>query len=125
MSTLRTITVPTLDHGPITITCPDWCTEPHQNPEYRIDLTHAGPDIAFNVETSRGTATLMTAWYEQRPHIGERFPGTRTFINVEINGDTYPSDPRQLDQLAAALTIHAIHLRTLAQQLTALKAVAT
>ncbi|MGW1278035.1 DUF6907 domain-containing protein [Streptomyces tsukubensis] len=121
MTGARTVTVPTLDHGPLSLICPSWCAEPHDQAEYRVDITHAGPDTPLTGDTSRGTATILTAWLEQRPYT-HRPPGTAPFINIEIGGDCYPCNPAQLHQLAAALTSHATHLRALAGQLTTLLA---
>ena len=121
--TARTVTLRTIDHGDITIPEPAWCAgHPSPDPEHRIDISHVGKTHPFNLHTSRGPITAMLATVEQRPFIGDRFPGTDTFVNVEICGDWYPSDPQQLQELAAALVVHATHLRTLARELSALKA---
>lgn len=123
MSAPRTVTVPTRDHGDVTIPCPDWCTgEYHQRRGARVDITHTSADICFNVETSDGPVTAMRAVFEQRPFT-EREPGRGVFVAVELDGEWYPCSPQQLDRIAAALTVHSVHLRTLAQQLAVLQAV--
>jgi hypothetical protein len=116
----RTVTVSTVDHGPVTITCPPWCTDAHPAGGYRVDIAHAGREVPFDVVTSRGTATVLLAALEQRPYT-EAAPGTGVFVAVEIGGDCYPSSPEQLENLADALTGHAVGLRALAVQLAALR----
>ncbi|MFJ4012245.1 DUF6907 domain-containing protein [Streptomyces sp. NPDC090026] len=118
------VTVPTLDHGPVVVPEPAWCTgHNHPHTEARDDVTHTGPIIPFNAPTSRGEVTLMLAALEQRPFATHHAPGTETFVNVELAGeDWYPSTPDQLDALADALVEHATTLRHLARQLATLRA---
>lgn len=121
MTEPRTVTMPTLHHGLITIPEPDWCIG-HDLPhiEHRIDISHVGPTVSFDVPTSRGEVVTMLAALEQRPFTA-RHPGTGVFMNVELCGDDwYPSSPAQLDQLADALVGHAAQLRALARQLAVL-----
>lgn len=123
MSAPRTVTVHTHDHGDVTIQEPAWCTGAfHQPGGARVDVTHTSDDIPFNVETGEGSVTTMRAVFEQRPFT-EREPGRGVFVSVELDGQMYPSTPQQLDRIAAALVIHAVHLRTLARQLSVLQAV--
>ena len=114
---MNTVTIHTRDHGDVTIPEPAWCTgQYHQQGGARVDISHTSDDTEFNVETSDGTVTVMRAVFEQRPYT-EREPGRGVFVSVELDGQWYPSTPAQLDQYAAALTVHAVHLRTLARQL--------
>ncbi|QXE36958.1 hypothetical protein KQY30_24860 [Streptomyces sp. GMY02] len=122
MSHPRTVTIETLDHGQITIPEPDWCTGHDGPPQYRVDITHDGPDIPFNMTTSRGQVTSMIAALSQHPFSELPHPGRTVHMWVEIAGGGHPSNPQQLRQIAAALTSHAFHLRTLANQLTELLA---
>lgn len=115
---MSTVTIPTSDHGDVTIPEPAWCTGGYHQPGgYRGDISHTSDDIEFNVETGDGTVTAMRAVFEQRPFAERRPPGRGVFVSVELDGDWFPSSPRELDQIAAALVIHAVHLRTLARQL--------
>lgn len=116
MRTPRTVTVQTTDYGPVTIECPAWCLGVHPDNGYRVDIFHEGPEVTFNVPTSRGEVTSMTAALEQRPY-AERAPGTEVFVNVELAGDHYPSNPAELDAMAAALVEHAQKLRFLSRRL--------
>ncbi|WP_455360001.1 DUF6907 domain-containing protein [Streptomyces sp. SYSU K21746] len=123
MTAARTVTVQTIDHGDVVLTCPAWCAGHDETPQYRIDISHFGPEMEFTAETSRGTVTTMIAAFEQRPYIGDKFPGTAPLVWMGIDGDGYPSNPEQLDQLAATLVEHAAQLRHLARELTVLRAV--
>ncbi|MGW1892126.1 DUF6907 domain-containing protein [Streptomyces sp. NPDC002004] len=116
----RTVTVPTIDHGDVTITCPSWCVG-HQDdaPLYRVDITHVGPDESLALPTSRGPATHLITTLEQRPFT-ERPPGIGTFVNVFIDSDWYPTGPIGLDAMADALVEHAAELRARARRLSAL-----
>ncbi|MET7711027.1 hypothetical protein [Streptomyces sp. NPDC005407] len=122
MSAPRTVTVPTLDHGDIVIPEPAWCAgHDGQPPQYRIDIGHTGPERELIVPTSRGPVPLMVTAIEQRPFIGDRFPGTAPLVWLGISSDGYPSSPAQLDQLANALVGHAATLRALARRLAVLR----
>lgn len=123
MSAPRTVTVQTIDHGPVTMPEPAWCVgHDEQQPQYRIDISHFGPVTLFEVPTSRGEVTTMEAAFEQRPFIGDAFPGTDVFVWVGVADDGCPSTPAQLDTIAAALVEHAATLRGMARRLTALLA---
>lgn len=114
MTETRTVTVPTIDHGPITITCPPWCTGHAGQPaQYRADLNHSGPEHAFNFHNDR----VFTALLSQYPFgSGSRETG----LHIEEAGFAATLDPAGLRQLAATLTVHAAHLRTLAAELAVL-----
>lgn len=113
----RTVTIPTCDHGAVTIPEPAWCTgEEHQPDGYRVDVTHASRDYEFTISTSRGTALILSACFEQRPFT-EHPPGHAPFVNVELCGDWYPHDSADLRRLADNLVAHAGPLRDLADRL--------
>ncbi|WP_129308219.1 hypothetical protein [Streptomyces sp. L2] len=115
----RTVTVPTCDHGPVAVWEPDWCTgseSEHQPGGYRDDITHASPDYEFTTSTSRGTAVILRACFEQRPFT-ERPPGHVPFVNVEMDGDWHPHSSDDLRRLSDTLTAHADGLRELADRL--------
>ncbi|MFD5111458.1 DUF6907 domain-containing protein [Streptomyces sp. NPDC058391] len=112
-----TITITTSDHGPVTVSEPAWCTgQYHQAGGARVDITHTSVDIPFNLDVGDGPITVMRAVFEQRPFT-ELTPGRAVFVNVELDGDWTPCTVRQLNQLAAGLAMHPMHLRTLATQL--------
>ncbi|MFD5598123.1 DUF6907 domain-containing protein [Streptomyces griseorubiginosus] len=115
----RTVTVPTRDHGPVTVWEPDWCTgsdREHQSGGYRVDISHTSPDYEFTVSTSRGTPVVLRACFEQRPFT-ECPPGHAPFMNVEMDGDWHPHGSDDLRRLSDTLTAHADRLRELADRL--------
>lgn len=117
MTASRTITVPTIDRGPLVLTCPSWCAgHDTRIPQYQADLSHTGPEHAFRFNGEQLLLALLT----QYPFgSGSRETG----LYVEQTGFARTLDPAGLRQLAATLTVHAVHLRTLAGQLDDLLAV--
>lgn len=116
MSTRRTVTVPTLDHGPVTFTCPAWCTGHAGHPvECRVDLAHAGPEHVMNHQGEPLHVTQLVKFpYGSRP--------TTTGLYVEQTGFAQTLSPDGLDALAASLVEHAARLRHLARALSTLRA---
>lgn len=117
----RTITLPTEDHGNVTLPEPSWCVghADHRPDTYRADILHKGPDVtlAFHgVEvinvclTQSPCATIVT------PGLGGRTTG----VSVYPPGRTLT--PVSLYSLAAALDGYADQLRGLADQLDAILA---
>ncbi|MDT9689409.1 hypothetical protein Q5762_13895 [Streptomyces sp. P9(2023)] len=119
MTEQRTITLPTLDHGPVALPEPAWCRG-HQDhiPGYRVDLAHTGPEHSFAFDGEQ----LLVAMLSQAPfsETGSRATG----LYVEQTGYAATLGYAGTRQLAAALTVHAMHLRTLADSLTAIDAAA-
>ncbi|MFE6817080.1 DUF6907 domain-containing protein [Streptomyces sp. NPDC057677] len=118
------ITLPTTDHGDVTLSEPGWCTG-HANhiPGYRVDLTHTGTvhDLTFE------GATILDAMFSQFPHStdpeGRPDPARcRTGLYIAQVGYSATLNPAEVRQFAATLTVHAMHLRTLADQLEAIRA---
>lgn len=112
----RTVTLDTLDHGPVTLSEPGWCTghSGHQ-PCHRADIAHTGTEHHFAFDGEQ----LLVAMLTQNP-LAENQSGVGVY--VEQTDYTRTLDPAGLRQLAAALTVHAMHLRTLADELAAIKA---
>ncbi len=115
----RTVSLPTVDHGAVTLQEPSWCAgHTHHDPETaRADLIHAGPSI----ECAQLGRTLMSAELVQSPYattstprLGSPTPG----VSVYPLGRTL--DPTDLYALAAALDSYADRLRDLADQLDAI-----
>ncbi|MFC8201359.1 DUF6907 domain-containing protein [Streptomyces sp. NPDC057298] len=116
MSEPRTIVLPTLDHGEVTLTCPAWCAgHPDHRPDtHRADILHAGPDIALTFHGEHiGDASLVQAPFSELTSRGPE-------ISVSLLGQTL--DPAGVYDLAAALDRHSDQLRNLADQLSALLA---
>ena len=112
---IRSITLPTIDHGEITLPEPSWCVG-HADHEAgdRADILHRGPDVALVfrghfitdaglVQTPFSTADI--------PELCSSTPG----ISVSPIGRTL--DPASVYDLAAALDGYADRLRDLADQL--------
>lgn len=114
----RTITVPTLDHGDVTITEPAWCTgETHLVPVDRSDITHQGPDITLTVGTARGPRPLINLFLAQDPFATQP-PGTTVHVSVELlDSDHYSYDVAGLDQLADDMYEVARRVRLVANRL--------
>ncbi|WP_327319258.1 DUF6907 domain-containing protein [Streptomyces sp. NBC_01235] len=113
MTEPRTITLPTSDHGPVTLTCPAWCSghADHRPDSYRADLTHYGTEerLTFHGQALYTVMLAQTPFSENATHdVG---------LYVEQGGYTGSLDPAGLYDLAAALDGHADRLRDLADQL--------
>ena len=114
--THRTVTLPTIDHGPVTLAEPSWCAghTDHHPRTARVDILHAGPpvDLAYL------GAPLFTAQLVQSPFVTPDRPGVggRTAgVSVHPIGRTLT--PVDLVGLAAALDSYADRLRGLADLL--------
>ncbi|MFG3189269.1 DUF6907 domain-containing protein [Streptomyces omiyaensis] len=109
----RPITLPTLDHGPVTLPEPGWCLgHADHAPCHRVDLTHTGAEhrLAF------GGDDLLVAAFTMDPHSTDP-ERRRTGLYVEQTGWAATLDTDGIRRLAATLTVHAMHLRQLADQL--------
>lgn len=116
MSSNRTVTLATEDHGDVTLPEPSWCAgHTHHDPQsVRADLIHSGPEVQLNFRYD----TLLSASLVQSPYAGDATPGRggRTpGVSVFPLGDTL--DPEQLYDLAARLDGYADQLRGLADRL--------
>lgn len=111
MTGARTVTVLTLDHGPIAVPEPDWCTGHAGEPvDYRDDLCHARP-----VPTRTALVAELVAY-----PFGRHPVEASIYIEIDIPGRTL--DPAGLEALACDLDEQAAELRQLATRLTALRA---
>jgi hypothetical protein len=125
----RTITVPTLDAGDVTLTEPSWCTGTHHQPitaedgtvlpPRREDIAHVGPSIDITVGTRRGPRRLLELMLWQDP-----FPtpsnanGSRVYVAVHLlDGDHFDYDVAGLDQLADDMYEVARRVRLVANRL--------
>ena len=117
----RTVTLPTLDHGPVTLVCPDWCSGHDTAPQYRSDLFHESREQQLDLPVRGGSVELLAVAFEQRPFV-EAWPGTTPFVNVGFSGDYHPVRVDGLEAMADALEQHAATLREYADQLHALLA---
>ncbi|MGW1000761.1 DUF6907 domain-containing protein [Streptomyces sp. NPDC002520] len=117
----RTITLPTSDHGDVTVIEPDWCQgHPNHRPDdLRADIHHSGPDVtlAFRGHHITDACLVQSPFTEiDVPELSSRTPG----VSVSVIARTL--DPAGLYELAAALDRYADELRALADQLTGILA---
>lgn len=114
----RTITVPTADHGNVTVTEPDWCTADHTFEGYREDIEHSGAVTYLTIPTEcHGPAHTLPVEFVWRP-----FSPTDALIKAAIELDGWHEfDPAGLDRAADALIEHAATLRVYARQLATLR----
>ncbi|MEU5097621.1 hypothetical protein [Streptomyces sp. NPDC020996] len=117
----RTVTLPTADHGPVTLPEPSWCAgHTHHDPDtLRADLIHAG----HSIECAHLGRTLLVAQLVQSPHAttsAPRLGGPTPGVSVWPLGLTL--DPVSLYGLAAGLDAFADRLRGLADDLAAVLA---
>lgn len=119
MTEPRTITLPTLDHGNVTLTCPVWCRghADHRPDTHRADILHKGPDITLTFRA----AEVITAGLTQSPYAT---PGTPELGGRTVGVSVYPPGrtltPVGLYELAASLDSYADGIRDLADQLHAI-----
>lgn len=114
----RMVTIPTVDHGDVAVSCPAWCSqEYHQAGGYRVDITHSSPDVDMLVPTGEGPTVLLRHGLEERPFSEPH----GVHAHVELDGRWYQCSEQQLDDLAAGLVEAARELRSLARRLAVLK----
>ncbi|WP_406171193.1 DUF6907 domain-containing protein [Streptomyces sp. NBC_00996] len=116
MSAPRTVTIRTVDHGPVTIPEPSWCAGRHPDGGARVDITHVGPDRPLTIPTRRGPAVHLVTALESRPFVAESFL-RGPFVAVEIGGDWYETGLAGLERMASELEAHAEQLRDRARGL--------
>lgn len=116
MSAGRTVTVHSVDYGPVTFVCPPWCLTVHVDGGYRADICHAGPAtaLAFRGEQLWHAETVAYPYAERLPR------GIGVYVAQTDYAGTF--DPDGLDGLAEAFVEHAAALRHLARELAALHA---
>ncbi|MEU9641501.1 hypothetical protein [Streptomyces sp. NPDC048188] len=106
-----TITLPTVDHGDVTLPEPSWCRgHAHHDPRtLRCDLLHTGPEqlLAFR---GHGIAVASLAQAPFAEEAGRHVYGSESLVAREL-------DARGLYAYAAALETYAAGVRALADQL--------
>lgn len=90
MTDPHTVTVDTIDHGPVTLPEPFWCVGTHPAGGYRADITHYGEEIALVVETPcHGPVRALSAALYQGPF--SEYETTDVVVSVEF-GDAETVD---------------------------------
>ncbi|MCY0926908.1 hypothetical protein OTB20_11975 [Streptomyces sp. H27-H1] len=114
MTGARTVTVPTLDHGDVTLPEPAWCAGHREGPaEYRADLHHAAP-----VPVPDGLVDIDAELVEY-PYGTTPVPAS---VYVELTAPGLTLDPDGLRAFAAGLVQRAALLVEFADRLAVLRA---
>ncbi|MFF9687285.1 DUF6907 domain-containing protein [Streptomyces sp. NPDC014623] len=117
MTAERTVTVPTVDQGNVTITEPSWCTgHEGQVPHLLSDTGHIGAPHRAKFDGEE----LAFAALSQDPFAVKSDRGVG--VHVEMGALACSLSPSELDDLAVVLVNYAGTLRHLARQLSALRA---
>ncbi|MFF0104518.1 DUF6907 domain-containing protein [Streptomyces hirsutus] len=116
----RTVTLPTIDHGDVTIPEPSWCIgHADYRPEYRADILHRGPDVTLTFRGHHITDACIVQGPFSTINIPELCSSTP---GVSISVIARTLDPVGLHELAAVLDGYADRLRDLADELSAVLA---
>lgn len=113
----RTITLPTQDHGDVTLVEPAWCRghADHRPDAYLCDITHYSAETVLSFQG----AELFRVMVTQSPHATHAEHRAVTAF-VEEQGFTGGLDPVGLYDLAATLDAHADRFREYADRLAAI-----
>ncbi|MGY1579771.1 DUF6907 domain-containing protein [Streptomyces sp. MN13] len=88
MDSLRTVTLETIDHGPVTFDCPSWCIGHAWQVGAGIgrnDITHNSVRVKAGVDTeSHGWLPLMNAWVTWAPFV-ELVPVVAVELSVQAD----------------------------------------
>lgn len=117
MTGARTITVHTLDYGPVTVPEPAWCIgHPDDRPaEYRDDVHHTGPAHVVDYDAQAVLSVELVAF-----PFGLHPVPPSVYVEIVIPAATL--DPAALEGLAVILAEQAAELRRLAVRLAVLRA---
>lgn len=88
MTAPRTVTLPLVDGGTVTLTCPRWCIGHSDAPMFRADIAHEGRELDVQVPTNDGNVALIAAALEWAPfsEVGTRRP----YVSLRVgDGDHY------------------------------------
>ncbi|MFF8264062.1 DUF6907 domain-containing protein [Streptomyces virginiae] len=108
MSAPHTITVRTVDYGPVDLPEPSWCVKAHRDDIHRADIHHQGVEQPAVMHIpGRGDVPFLTAFLSQYPFAEHGDRGV--WVAVEIEGEHYEFGPAGLGDLAATLTSHALY----------------
>jgi hypothetical protein len=121
MTADRTVTVPTTDHGPVTIPEPAWCAGRHPAGYLRSEIAHEGPTISVMAATERGPRPMvhLSLWQDPFPTPACRHSDDVHVAVRLIDGDTYDYDVPGLEGLAVDLMEAAGKVRRMARRLAA------
>jgi hypothetical protein len=101
----RTVHVNVLVTKSLEIDEPDWCADPHDGAQFKVDITHNGPEIAARVDTRHGIATFLAAWISQAPY-SQLDPQPLPIVAIEVGGDTLSLDPEDVPAFTRLARAH-------------------
>ncbi|GAA1557237.1 DUF6907 domain-containing protein [Streptomyces globosus] len=108
MSTPYTVTVQTVDHGPVVLPEPSWCIKEHRDGIHRADIHHQGQEAAATVVLpGHGRVEFLTAFLSQYPFAEHASRGVN--VAVEIEGEHLEFSSAELGELASAITSHVLY----------------
>ena len=101
----RTVNVNVFVTKTLEIDEPSWCVGHRDDrAQYKVDITHNGPEVAARIDTRHGTAEFLTAWISSAPY-SEHAPEPLPVLAIEVGGDILnctPDDVRAFTQLVRA-----------------------
>jgi hypothetical protein len=101
----RTVTVPTGDHGDVTVPEPFWCLGDHPFEGYRADIEHRSEEVPLTVPVPCcGEVPVLVLNLVQRPFYGD----TAVKATVGLGDDWHDLSSRELADLTDALVAHAV-----------------
>lgn len=117
MSEPRTISLPTVDAGEITLPEPSWCAghSDHQPDTHRVDITHNSSEISAALDTRHGRIRYLTAWIAQAPY-SSYAPEALPLVAVDVNAETVGLDPDAVRAFTALTRAHLGILDRLADE---------
>ncbi|WP_329240541.1 DUF6907 domain-containing protein [Streptomyces canus] len=114
MSAPRTITLTTVDHGPVTFDCPGWCIGHGWQVGAGIgrnDITHNSVRVKAAADTySHGYETVLRTWMSWAPFV-ELVP--RVAVEVDLTGDF---EAEEISHLAGVLRTAATRMEGVAAE---------
>lgn len=84
----RTVTLQTIDHGPVVVDEPGWCQgHAGEPPVYRSDITHNGRHVRAGAATEgHGYVDFMDAYISHAPY-GEAQPEPYPVVSLHLDLD--------------------------------------
>ncbi|MGW4434710.1 DUF6907 domain-containing protein [Streptomyces sp. NPDC004596] len=117
MSAPRTVTLETIDHGPVTFEEPPWCIGHHWQQDIgRNDITHRSVRVKAPADTySYGMQQLLQVWMSWAPFV-ELVP--RVAVVLDLLGEY---EAEEITHLAGVLRTAAARMEMVAAEAIALR----
>ncbi|MFF3911561.1 DUF6907 domain-containing protein [Streptomyces sp. NPDC001848] len=112
----RTLVIDTVDHGPVEIPEPRWCTGHGWQPNpYLADVTHYSVPVKATAATERhGLVEVMVARISHAPYgVEEPEPYPVVSVALDVHHD-FPAE--DIDQVARGLRVAAMRLEAVAAE---------